>query len=158
MTRGNKAFDVHANSYRVDADVVPCFEHRRYTAGLNVGDYPYISGTEFRPDDGGRVVNWPEQQYANGVAKNKATGGGFKGVTRILKELRYEMENAGVAAAKSIPSYLLECLVWDTPDEGFGHNRVTDDVRYVLDHTFSATRGDESCREWGEVKCSREAA
>lgn len=30
VTRGNKAFDVHANSYRIDADVVPCFEHRRY--------------------------------------------------------------------------------------------------------------------------------
>ncbi len=29
VTRGSKAFDVHANSYRVDADVVACFEHRR---------------------------------------------------------------------------------------------------------------------------------
>ena len=29
VTRGNKAFDVHANTYRVDADVVPCLEHRR---------------------------------------------------------------------------------------------------------------------------------
>ena len=33
VTRGNKAFDVHANTYRIDADVVPTFEHRRYTAG-----------------------------------------------------------------------------------------------------------------------------
>ncbi len=33
VTRGNKAFDVHANTYRVDADVVPTFEHRRYTGG-----------------------------------------------------------------------------------------------------------------------------
>ena len=31
VTRGNKAVDVHENSYRVDAEVVACFEHRRYT-------------------------------------------------------------------------------------------------------------------------------
>ncbi len=31
VTRGNKAFDVHESTARVDADLVPCFEHRRYT-------------------------------------------------------------------------------------------------------------------------------
>src|SRR3989344_6131160 len=30
VVRGNKAFDVHENSYRVDADVVSLFEYRRY--------------------------------------------------------------------------------------------------------------------------------
>lgn len=30
VTRGDKAFDVHANTYRIDADVVAAFEHRRY--------------------------------------------------------------------------------------------------------------------------------
>ena len=28
VTRGNKAFEVHANTYRIDADVVPTFEYR----------------------------------------------------------------------------------------------------------------------------------
>jgi len=27
VTRGNKAFDIHANTYRVDADAVADFEH-----------------------------------------------------------------------------------------------------------------------------------
>ena len=30
VTRGNKAFSIHANTYRVDADVVACFIHRLY--------------------------------------------------------------------------------------------------------------------------------
>jgi Second Messenger Oligonucleotide or Dinucleotide Synthetase domain len=30
VTRGNKAFDIKENTYRIAADVVPCFEHRRY--------------------------------------------------------------------------------------------------------------------------------
>ena len=61
--RGNKAFDVHENTYRVDADVVACFEYRRYRR-----DGSYLTGTAFLPDRGSRVVNWPEQNYKNGVA------------------------------------------------------------------------------------------
>ena len=30
VARGNKAFDVHENTYRVDADVVVCFKYRWY--------------------------------------------------------------------------------------------------------------------------------
>src|SRR3989338_870350 len=30
VNRSNKAFDIHENTNRVDADVVACFEHRRY--------------------------------------------------------------------------------------------------------------------------------
>jgi hypothetical protein len=61
VTRGNKAFDVHENTYRIDADVVAAFEHRRYTGEMVRGEYTYSSGTEFHPDDGGRVINWPHQ-------------------------------------------------------------------------------------------------
>ena len=33
VTRGDKAFDVHENTYRIDADVVAGFEYRYYLAG-----------------------------------------------------------------------------------------------------------------------------
>ena len=152
VVRGNKAFDIHANTYRVDADVVPCFEHRRYTGQQNYdGTFYYLSGTEFRPDNGGSVINWPQQHYENGVAKNDATGNRFKYITRVLKRLRNEMADKGITAAKPIPSYLIECLVWNVPNEGFGHDSYTTDVRYVLAHTFNETINDEKCSEWGEV-------
>lgn len=152
VKRGNKAFDIHATTYRVDADVVPCFEHRRYTGQrLCDGTYYYLSGTEFHPDSGGRVINWPQQHYENGIAKNEATGNRFKYITRVLKRLENEMLESGITAAKSIPSYLIECLVWNVPNEGFGHDAYTDDVRYVLAHTFNETVNDEKCSEWGEV-------
>ena len=47
VKRGNKAFDVHANTYRVDADVVPTFEHRRYNSD---GSNNYILGVAFIRD------------------------------------------------------------------------------------------------------------
>jgi hypothetical protein len=149
VTRGKKAFDVHANTYRVDADVVPCFEHRRYMGTHQ--SYWYNSGTQLFPDNGGKIVNWPGQNYTNGVAKNEATGRRFKAVVRILKRLRYEMIGNGHTIAESIPSYLIECLVWNVPNEGFGHDEYRDDVRYALAHLCNETRTDETCKEWGEI-------
>lgn len=152
VSRGNKAFDVNANTYRVDADVVACLEHRRYTGQQNYdGTFYYLSGTEFRPDNGGRVINRPQQNYENGVEKNEDSGNRFKYITRVLKRLRNEMADNGISVAKPISSYLLECLVWNVPNIGFGHDTYIDDVRYVLAHTFNETINDEKCHEWGEV-------
>lgn len=150
VTRGNKAFDVHENTYRVAADVVACFEHRRYMRRSG-GGYYYLSGTELQPDRGGRVINWPEQHYENGVEKNRATNRSFKSVVRILKRLRHKMEDDGISAAKPVPSYLIECLVWNVPNEGFGHMSYTADVRWALAHLFNNTRNVEDWKEWGEI-------
>ncbi|QDE72555.1 hypothetical protein BHS09_22215 [Myxococcus xanthus] len=151
VSRGKKAFDVHANSYRVDADVVATFEHRRYTHQDEYGGWNYISGTEFMPDDGGRVVNWPHQHHRNGVGKNRLTGNRFKYLTRVLKRLRNEMHENEIAAAAPIPSYLIECLVWNVPNDNFGHEEYVRDMRHILAHTYNATLTSDSCKEWGEV-------
>lgn len=149
VMRGNKAFDVHANTYRVDADVVPCLEHRRIMgkSGNNWVEY----GTELHPDNGGEIVNWPRQNYKNGVAKNDATGRRFKAMVRIFKRLRYEMIDNGHKVAESIPSFLLECMAWNVPNKGFGQDEYRADVRYAIAHLWNETRTDEQCSEWGEI-------
>jgi hypothetical protein len=151
VTRGKKAFDVHANTYRIDADVVPCFEHRRYMGTAQSHWYIEPPGSELHPDSGGSIVNWPRQNYTNGVAKNDATGRRFKAVTRIMKRLRNEMLEEGNKVAKPIPSYLLECLVWNVPNDGFQHETLKADVRYAIAHLWNETRLDDTCKEWGEV-------
>jgi hypothetical protein len=149
VTRGNKAFDVHANTYRVDADVVPCIEHRRL---MGTSENNWINyGTELRPDNGGRIINWPRQNYKNGVQKNDDTGRRFKAVVRILKRLRNEMVDNGHTVGEPIPSYLIECLVWNVPKEAFGHDTWRADVRWALAHLWNETRTDEQCKEWGEI-------
>lgn len=146
VTRGKKAFDVHENTYRLDADAVPTFEYRRYAI-----DGSYLEGTAFTPDNGGRIVNWPKQNYENGVSKNKVTGGRFKDVVRILKRLRNKMSDEDISAAKPISSFLIECLVWNVPKDYFGHDTLTADVRAALAHLFNCTMEFEGCSEWGEV-------
>jgi hypothetical protein len=146
VSRGNKAFDIHENTYRVDADVVATFEYRRYRKNGT-----YRNGTSFPPDNGSRIINWPDQNYENGVNKNSSTGRRFKAIVRILKHLRNEMEEKGIHEESPIPSYLIECLVWNVPNDGFGHSTYTADVRYSLAHLCNNTRKDEDCSEWGEI-------
>jgi hypothetical protein len=149
VTRGNKAFDVHENTYRVDADVVVCFTNRRYQK--NAGGVGFIEGAELRPDKGGRITNWPEQSYQHGVQKNEATFRRFKAVVRILKRLRNYMSEKGVAVAADFPSFLIECLVWNVPNEGLTHSSLTADLRFALAHIFNDTLAFEKCGEWGEI-------
>ena len=146
VDRGNKAIRVRANSARVNADVVAAFEHRRYQSYRS-----YLSGIELRSDAGERVVNWPDQHYASGVSKNSATSRRFKTTVRILKRLRNRMADEGIAAANPIPSFLIECLVWNVPAGSFGHETYTADVRSVLATTFNATLTDTGCSGWLEV-------
>ena len=152
VTRGNKAFDVHANTYRIDADVVPTFEHRRYTGKRNAdGSHNYLSGVAFDPDSGRRLINWPEQTYSNGVERNTATGRKYKRVIRILKRLRDRMQGDGIAIAKKTPSFLIESLVWNAEVDAFNNDTYTAILRYLLAALWNRTREDDVCSEWCEV-------
>ena len=151
VARGDKAFDVHANTYRIDADVVAAFEHRRYLKRRLDGVVPYELGIEFRTDGGSQIINWPDQTYDNGVAKNNRNGRAYKRAIRIAKRLRNQMQEENIAAAQDIGSFLIESLVWNVPDEGFGYDNYADVIRHVLAHTFNGTMNDSGCQEWGEV-------
>ncbi len=146
VERGNKAFDVHETSYHVEADVAAFFEHRRYRE-----DGTYSQGVALLTDrEKRRIINWPEQHYQNGVNKNEQTGRRFKAIVRVLKALSNEMTDAGVAGG-DVPGFLIECLVWNVPDDRFQHDTYTADTRASLGSLYENTETDEACREWGEV-------
>jgi len=146
IKRGNKAFDVHETSYHVEADVAPFFEHRRYqTNGIP------LKGVELRTDKGNsRVINWPEQHYENGVRKNTQTGMRFKSIVRVLKALSNEMLEANIKAG-DIPSFLVECVVWNVPNENLQNYDYTANVRDALIFLYNNTKTEEPCKEWVEV-------
>ena len=97
VTRHDKAITVHAKSSSIDADVVPCFEYRRYHARGAGGRFLFHQGTMLFPDSGGRLINWPQQQHENGVAKNKATGGRYKDMVRVLKRMENKLVEEGLS-------------------------------------------------------------
>lgn len=148
VTRGSKAFDVRETSHHVEADVAPFFEHRRYRANGT-----YLSGAELRPDDNTArsVINWPEQHYENGLAKNTRTKRSYRALARILKSLRNEMVDEGIASAEPITSFLAECLTWNVPDAHFTNPTYAADLREALLFLYNNTTTDAQCVEWGEV-------
>ena len=152
VTRGNKAFDVHANTYRIDADVVPTFKYRQYTGSKNVdGSHHYLSGVAFDSDSGSRVINWPEQTYSNGVERNTATRRKYKRIIRILKRLRDRMQNDGIAIAKKTPSFLIECLAWNADINAFNEDTYTAIIQYLLTNLLNRMQKDDDCSKWSEV-------
>jgi predicted nucleotidyltransferase len=149
VDRGNKAIHVRENSSSLSADVVPCFTyHRYYAIGYNSSPL-YHEGIQIHPDSGGTVVNWPEQTYMNGTAKNNATGRRYKRMVRILKRLENEMVKEGII--EEVPSFLIECLVYNVPNSGFQHVTYRADVQYVLAHLFNGALDGGGPEEWVEV-------
>lgn len=147
VTRGDKAFQIDENSYCVNADVAAFFEHRRYTSPAR-----HLTGVQLLSDKDQKViVNWPEYHYNNGVLKNTNTARRYKKGVRILKTLRNEMADAGIAAAKPIPSFLVECLVYNAPNSAFEYTSYKSVMRAVLAELFNLTLNDSTCSEWGEV-------
>ena len=149
VTRGSKAFDIHKNTYRIDADVVPTMEHRLYTG--NIHSYSWLSGTELHPDKGGEIVNWPQQNYNNGCTKDYASGEQFKTITRILKRMRYELIDEGHEVAVRIPSFLIECLVYSVPNDQLNVGSLRQNVRSVLVYLWNGTETQAACNDWVEV-------
>lgn len=153
VVRGSKALNVKENTYRVDADVVPLFEFRRYWENGT-----YRAGVALWDDKkNNRIENYPERlfdywpntplHYENGVSKNTATGRSFKSIVRIIKKLSIEMSNAGYQTPDKIPSYLIECLVYNTPNYCFQGSTWSQKVGSVLSYINSnITSG-----EWMEV-------
>jgi hypothetical protein len=128
-------------------DVVGTKHRRWHDSG---GRLTYIEGTQFMSDSGMRIINWPAQQNANGIAKHQRTGRRYKKLVRILKNLRNEMNDAGIAAAAPIPSFLSECLIWNVPDDDFDTVDFVTALKLALLHLTVETASDERCNEWGE--------
>jgi hypothetical protein len=147
--RGDKAFDIHESTTRVDSDAVAALSHHRYLRSSN-GQITLVEGTHFRPDSGGRIINYPQQQYDNGVAKNKLTGERYKAIVRALKNLRNEMDDKVIASARPISSFLIECLVYNVHNSEFNQATYVADMKSVIAVAWEATKADDACKNWVE--------
>lgn len=150
VTRGNKAFDIHSNSYRVDADAVPAFAYRYYY-GVGEDNYRDPVGIAFDTDRGARIINWPEHVYKNGVSKQEETSQRYKKMVRIMKKLRNKMQEENISGSHDVASFLIESMVWNVPSNKFEKDDYYDNVRAVTAVCFNSTIKDDDCKEHCEV-------
>jgi hypothetical protein len=133
---GKAAWTVRSSTARVDADVVPCFTFRYYFA-----DGDYREGTKLFASSGKQIENYPKLQLNLGRAKNTRTNRAYKKAVRILKRLENDMVAKGIH--KEMPSYLMECLVFNSPEKYFGRTTWKGVMRGVLAHAYNYLDGPE---------------
>lgn len=148
VTPGDKVFNIHETRLQVESDCLPAYEVRLYQPDYRTS--PYVPGIAFLTRRGERIENYPEHQHRNGVAKHERTFQRFKKMVRILKNLRFEMDDEHVAAAKDIPSFLIECLVWNVPDHLFNRGDYFNDMRLVLAFLIVDTGDAAKTANWRE--------
>ncbi|MBU4350875.1 nucleotidyltransferase [Candidatus Parcubacteria bacterium] len=148
IERKNKCIMVKGSSQRVNADVVPCFVHKRFkTPSLVETD-----GIEFVTDAGIHVYSFPEQHYDNGVSKNDSTSRMYKSVVRILKNVRNELVDQNTIAPETMPSFFLECLAWNVlPNTHFLKNTYAEATRAIVATVWNEMGEPEKANNYAEV-------
>lgn len=128
VTEGKKSLKIAASSSRLPADVVVSMNYRKYKNLVSKYDYNFIEGMTFYiPSENRWVVNFPKEHYQNGVNKNSSsnTNGWFKPTVRILKNIRHYLVHNNLLDKKKAPSYFLEGLTYNIPNNSFGNSYTT---------------------------------
>ena len=146
---GKIAYRIRENKTTLPADVVPCWEYRRYDHIVNGSPLVHVGSRVF-PSGGGSKDNYPKIQLDNGIAKSNATGKRYKRMVRAFKKLQTKMVSEGVLDVE-LPSYFTESLLYNVGNEAFGHTTYLSDLQAVLAQIFNATLISGNYAEWTQA-------
>lgn len=73
----------------------------------------------YLPDERRWIVSYPQQHYERGSKKERATDNNYKRIIRMFKAARNHLENNGMIRKEKAPSYFIECLLYNVPNELF---------------------------------------
>jgi hypothetical protein len=117
----SKCVKVRSNLIRLPADVLVALDHRHYKAFPGFFDQIYIAGVQFYTADEVKIVNFPREHIQACTDKDRRVAGRYRPVVRIAKNVRNMLiadDKTGLSAG-SAPSYFLESLLWNVPDQCF---------------------------------------
>ncbi|ELZ12629.1 hypothetical protein C479_04512 [Halovivax asiaticus JCM 14624] len=141
-----KAIEISNESGRlnVDVDLVPCIEHRRYTAYPAYGEDEFDSGMAFEPRySREKIVNYPGLHYDNGCDMHS----NYKETVRIFKNARdYYNDHFDSFWSIGAHSYGIECLTYNVPEEILKRSNRADRFHETLEFL-----GDTELGEFDQV-------
>lgn len=114
---GDKAIAIDASGSRRKADVIVATQFRRYFKFRSSADSEYAEGICFFNAAGERIANYPKQHSANLTTKHQASSKWLKPMARIFKNMRSRMVDDGLIKAGVAPSYYIEGLMYNVPNE-----------------------------------------
>ena len=114
---GDKAIAIEASGSRRKADVIVATQFRRYFKFRSSSDSEYTEGICFFSGAGERIANYPKQHSANLTTKHQASSKWLKPMARVFKNMRSRMVDDGLIEAGIAPSYYIEGLLYNVPNE-----------------------------------------
>lgn len=118
----NKAVKIRGSSGRLESDVIVCCQYRDYHWFRGMHDQRYDEGIYFQSSGGQEIVNYPKYHMQYCTEKHQAISGSFKPMVRILKNMRGHLAENGVVGADLAPSYFIEGMLYNVPDNHFDGN------------------------------------
>jgi hypothetical protein len=115
---GKKAIFVPASGNRRNADILAALQFRRYYEFTALSSQRYEEGVCFYAN-GIRIENFPKQHSANCTTKHQSTNSNFKRMVRIFKNMRNAMIRDGFITEGIAPSYFLEGMLFNVPNDKF---------------------------------------
>jgi len=116
---GDKAIAIDASGSRRKSDVIVATQFRRYFEFRSASDSEYVEGICFFNAAGERIANYPKQHSANLTAKHQASSKWLKPMARVFKNMRSSLVEGGLIDAGIAPSYYIEGLLYNVPNEKF---------------------------------------
>lgn len=114
---GDKAIAIDANGSRRKSDVIVATQFRRYSKFRSSSDWTYVEGICFFNAAGERIANYPKQHSANLTPKHQASSKWLKPMARVFKNMRSKMVDDGMIKAGIAPSYYIEGLLYNVPND-----------------------------------------
>jgi hypothetical protein len=121
VNAGKKALHIPGgNTGRRNADVLIASQFRRYYAFKSWQNQRYDEGVCFFPAGSPMIENFPQQYSDNCTKKHQNTNSYLKPMVRIFKNMRNTMIGKGLLAVGVAPSYFIEGMLYNVPDDKFG--------------------------------------
>lgn len=120
VVAGDKAIAVAANGSRRKSDVIVAMQFRRYWKFKSTYDATFDEGICFFDGAGTRIANYPKQHSENLTAKHQESKKWLKPMVRILKNIRSKLVADGRLEPGIAPSYYIEGLLYNVPNNKFG--------------------------------------
>lgn len=144
---GAKCLKLQSHPKYNDADIVICQKYILHTELFKEEE-----GIRFPvPSENRWIINFPEQHYDNGCKKNNTenTNGQYKPVVRIFKNIKERLIEQRLIASEDVPSYFLECFLYNAPDDIFLEENYVDVCLNMIDWLVEVARD----RSWDTFLC-----
>ena len=106
VTSGRKTIKLAKGELHADADLVVTLSYKEGIAF-------------YLPDEKRWVVSFPQHHHQQGLKKEETTHRRFKRTVRMFKAARNRLVEKGMLTKDDAPSYFIECLLYNVPDDLF---------------------------------------